>query len=97
MEPVRKMFSRPVNSGVSPALTSISAPTRPAISTFPAVWYITREMIFSSVDFPAPFAPTSAHDSPGSTRRLMSLSAQRQLSASCERSRSLTPAIRSCR
>ena len=34
----------------------------------PAVGYMTRERIFSSVDLPAPLAPTSAQDSPGSAR-----------------------------
>jgi hypothetical protein len=35
--------------------------------TRPSVGLVTRAMIFSSVDFPAPFAPTMPRIVPGST------------------------------
>ena len=68
-EPVKKMFSRPLRFGCRPARNSISAPTRPATVTDPAVGSITRARIFSMVDFPDPFAPTMPSDDPGSIAR----------------------------
>ena len=68
-----------------PARMSISAPTRPAMSTCPAVWYITRAISFSNVDLPAPLAPTRAHDSPGSARNATSRRTQRHVEVSFRR------------
>src|SRR5680860_314556 len=71
------MFSRPVSSEGIPDITSMIAPTLPWVCTRP-LWGNMRPLtIFSSVDFPAPFAPTTPTASPGSTENEMSRSTQR--------------------
>ena len=76
MEPLRKMFSRPVSSGWKPVPTSSRLPTRPRSRTSPAVGRVIRLRTFSRVDFPAPLWPTTPSTSPGSTWNETSFSAQ---------------------
>ncbi len=76
-----------------PARTSIRAPTRPSTVTLPAVGYITRVSTFNSVDLPAPLAPISPHDCPGSARKLTSESTHRQRALEPLVTRSLTAEI----
>ena len=54
------MFSRPVSSEWMPDITSMSAPTLPSVWIRPVCGNMSPETIFSSVDFPAPFAPDDA-------------------------------------
>ena len=70
------MLSRPVASWSrpSPAPPS-SASTRPWTSTLPLVGGSTPAMIASSVDLPAPLAPTSPSREPSGTSRSIPLSA----------------------
>ena len=70
------MFSRPVSSPWKPVPTSSRLPTRPRISTRPDVGVVMRVSTLSSVDFPAPFRPTTPSTSPSGTWNEMSLSAQ---------------------
>jgi hypothetical protein len=76
MEPLRKTFSRPVNSGWNPVPTSSKLPIRPRSRTSPEVGRVIRLRIFSRVDFPAPLGPTTPSTSPGSTRNETPFSAQ---------------------
>src|SRR4051794_4517046 len=73
------MFSAPVSSEWIPAVTSISAPTLPLVVTVPECGNMRPETILSSVDLPAPFAPTMPTASPGSISNEMSRSTHRQL------------------
>ena len=73
------MFSAPVSSAWMPAVTSMSAPTCPVVTTRPLWGNIRPETTLSSVDLPAPFAPTMPTASPGSMSKQMSRSTQRQL------------------
>ena len=56
-EPLRKMFSRPVNSGWKPDPTSISAARRPSSVIVPSVGAVMRESSLSNVLLPAPLWP----------------------------------------
>ena len=71
--PFMKMFSRPVISGWKPVPTSRSEAMRPLMPMRPTVGEVTRERIFSSVLFPAPFLPMIPTTSPCSTLKSMSL------------------------
>ena len=72
IEPFRKMFSLPVNSGWNPVPTSSNEPTRPRSSIRPRVGAVTRVRILSSVDLPAPLGPTMPSASPCGTSNEMS-------------------------
>ncbi len=63
--PLRKMFSRPVNSGWKPVPTSSRLPTRPRMTTRPSVGGVIWERIFNSVLLPAPLRPMTPIASPG--------------------------------
>src|SRR5712691_438281 len=76
MAPFRKMFSRPVRSGWKPAPISMSDPRRPLVTKEPEVGTVTRERIFRSVLFPAPFIPINPSTSPRLTEQLTSRRAQ---------------------
>src|SRR5712691_6695562 len=76
MAPFRKMFSRPVRSGWKPAPISMSDPRRPVVTKEPDVGTVTRDRIFRSVLFPAPFIPINPSTSPRLTAKLTSRRAQ---------------------
>ena len=77
IEPLRKMFSRPVRSGWNPVPTSKSEPTRPRSRAVPSVGSVIRLRTFKSVDFPAPFRPRMPIASPWLISNETSLSAQK--------------------
>ena len=64
IDPFRKMFSRPVSSGLKPVPTSRRLPTRPRIIARPLVGVVIRVSTLSSVDLPAPFRPITPTASP---------------------------------
>ena len=66
--PLRKMFSRPDNSGWKPVPTSSSDPTFPRTRLRPSVGSVIRERIFSRVLFPAPLRPTIPNVAPRARR-----------------------------
>jgi hypothetical protein len=70
------MFSRPVNRGWNPVPTWITAPTRPRIATRPLSGKMMPFRIFSIVDLPEPFGPTSPRHSPFRRSKETSSSAQ---------------------
>src|ERR1700730_4160231 len=76
MEPLRKMFSRPVRSGWKPAPISMSEPSRPLVTNEPVVGTVTRESTFRSVLLPAPFRPIMPSVSPRFREKLTSRRAQ---------------------
>ena len=63
-----RMLSCAEKSGLKPAPSSSSDTTRPKPMTRPSVGRVTRAMIFSSVDLPAPFAPMTPRIVPGAHR-----------------------------
>ena len=71
------MFSKPVNSELNPAPSSIMGATLPRTITLPLVGGRTRAMIFISVDLPAPLGPIMPNTSPFWTSNVMPSSAQR--------------------
>ena len=62
---MRKIFSRPVSSGLKKPTTSSKLATRPRRQIRPAVGSVIRLRIFKSVDLPAPFLPMIPSTSPG--------------------------------
>ena len=57
IEQLRRMFSRPENSGWNPAPSSSSDAMRPFVSTSPTVGRVMPVSSFSRVLLPAPFSP----------------------------------------
>src|SRR5208282_1176088 len=76
IEPLRKMFSRPVKSGRKPAPNSITADRRPLSVIVPSLGAVIRDKSFTRVVFPEPLGPTMPSASPRWTAKLTSLSAQ---------------------
>ena len=74
--PCTTMLRRPDSSGSNPAESESSAVDMPSASQPPAFGRSTPAITRSSVDLPAPLAPISPSFSPGSTRRVMSDSAE---------------------
>src|SRR5262249_34283133 len=69
-------FSRPVNSGLTPAPSSNSAPTRPRTATSPRLGRTVPQISCNSVDFPEPFRPIRPTVSPRETDSSTSRTAQ---------------------
>ena len=72
MDPLRKMFSRPVSSGWNPEPTSTRAERRPLMLISPEVGAVILDKSFSRVLLPAPLFPMMPTDSPSCTSKLTS-------------------------
>ena len=79
ISPLRKTFSRPVNSGLNPAPNSNNAATLPDVTTRPLVGCKMPQISCRMVLLPQPFGPTMPSISPFSTEKLISRSAQKSL------------------
>ena len=74
--PASQMFSRPVRSWSKPAPSVSSDEIWPRTSIAPADGVMIPASTWSSVVLPAPFGPMTASDSPCTTSKVTSLSAQ---------------------